>query len=701
MALGAGASRDTFESSFEFSLDDYQTRALDAVDAGSNVVVSSPTGSGKTIVALYAIQRCVDDERKVFYTTPLKALSNQKYLELARRFGVERVGLLTGDKARNGDAPVVVMTTEVLRNMIYTSSPALENLAYVVLDEVHYLADSTRGPVWEEVIIHLGASVRLICLSATVSNLGELAGWIESVRGPTEAVRNAVRPVKVENLYLYADRRSSGLVMEPTLVDGKANRHLLALDRGAAARPGGNTRRSLHLGRGKTAGEAAERGGPVSTPRRLPAIDLLRRSEMLPAIFFVFSRAGCDRAVTQCTRSAGRLTSSAERARIAAIASRHTNLFSDEDLVALGHAEWLAGLQAGFAAHHAGLVPPFKEAIEECFSEGLVKVVFATETLSLGINMPARTVVLDSLTKFNGVSHESLTPGEYAQLTGRAGRRGLDTVGYAVTLRSPFVAFDAVAKLVASGDHTLSSSFRPTYNMALNFVARYSPGEAHRLLELSFAQYRADAEPSGSRRHPGRSLAIHFDAILALLENLGYLRGWKLTEDGRRLSRIYSEADLAVCECLRAGLFDGIGASELAAVVSALTFEGRSKAADPPFFPTSIVARRVGSVNDVTDRLAEREAAFGLPASRQPDGGFVAFAFEWASGGNLANVLDDEAMTGGDFVRSMRQLVDLLGQIGDVAPEPSTATSARRARNALMRGVVEASFSLPEVPAGT
>ena len=677
VALGARASRDAFESSFDFPLDAYQLRALDAVDAGANVIVSSPTGSGKTVVALYAIQRCVEEGRKVFYTTPLKALSNQKYVELARRFGVERVGLLTGDNARSGDAPVVVMTTEVLRNMIYTSSSTLNNLAYVVLDEVHYLADAARGPVWEEVIIHLKESVRLVCLSATVSNVGELAGWIKSVRGPTEAVRNAVRPVKVENLYLYGDRRSGGLVMDPVLVEGKANRKLLASTRGEP-----------------------ERGRTSSTPRRLEVIDLLRRAEMLPAIFFVFSRAGCDRAVTQCLRSEGRLTSSAERARIAAIADQHTNLFGDEDLAALGHAEWLSGLRAGFAAHHAGLVPPFKEAVEECFSEGLAKVVFATETLSLGINMPARTVVLDSLTKFNGASHQSLTPGEYAQLTGRAGRRGLDSFGYAVTLRSPFVDFDAVARLVASGDHTLTSSFRPTYNMALNFVNRYTPMEAHRLLELSFAQYRKDAGRSGSRSHPGRSLAIQFDAILSLLEDLGYLSGWKLTVDGGRLRRIYSEADLVVCECLRVGLFDGIGASELAAVVSALTFEGRSKSPDAPFFPTSIVAGRVDALHDVADRLADREVAFGLTASRPPDASFAEFAFEWASGGQLANVLDDETMTGGDFVRAMRQLVDLLGQIGDVAPEPSTAACARRARNALMRGVVEASFSLPDVPAG-
>ena len=676
VALGARASRDAFESSFDFPFDAYQLRALDAVGAGANVVVSSPTGSGKTVVALYAIQRCVEEGRKVFYTTPLKALSNQKYMELARRFGVESVGLLTGDNARNGDAPVVVMTTEVLRNMIYASSPALDNLAYVVLDEVHYLADSTRGPVWEEVIIHLEDSVRLVCLSATVSNLEELSGWIRSVRGPTEAIRNAVRPVKVESLYLYGDRRSGGLVMDPVLVEGKANRKLLTSARGEP-----------------------ERGRTFSTPRRLEVIDLLRQAEMLPAIFFVFSRAGCDRAVMQCVRSGGRLTSSAERARITAIADRHTNLFGDEDLAALGHSEWLLGLRAGFAAHHAGLVPPFKEAVEECFSEGLVKVVFATETLSLGINMPARTVVLDSLSKFNGVSHQSLTPGEYAQLTGRAGRRGLDSVGYAVTLRSAFVAFDAVAKLVASGDHTLSSSFRPTYNMALNFVDRYSPMEAHRLLELSFAQYRQDARRSGSRRHPGRSLSIQFDSILSLLEDLGYLSGWTLTVDGGRLRRIYSEADLVVCECLRLGLFDGIGPSELAAVVSALTFEGRSRSPDAPFFPTSIVAGRVEAVYDVADRLADREVAFGLTPSRAPDAGFAEFAFEWASGGQLANVLDDETMTGGDFVRAMRQLVDLLGQIRDVAPEPSTATSARRARNALMRGVVEASFSLPDVPA--
>jgi ATP-dependent RNA helicase HelY len=487
------ALRVRFEASRGFPLDPFQQRALDALDAGEHVLVAAPTGSGKTVVAEYAVERALAAGGKAFYTTPLKALSNQKYTDLAAVHGSDRVGLLTGDNSVNGDAPVVVMTTEVLRNMIYAAAPALHGLRSVVLDEVHYLQDRYRGPVWEEVIVHLDASVELVCLSATVSNAEEVAAWIETVRGPTASVIEEHRPVTLEHRYLVGERGRDTLHLMPTFVSQhgqlRPNPDAARLDTRA-------TRRGGQRGRFRTS---------LRTPGRIEVVDRLDAEAMLPAIVFVFSRAGCDQAVQQCLAAGLRLTDPAERAQIRVIADAKTETLADADLGVLRYDEWLAGLEAGFAAHHAGMVPPMKEAVEEAFAAGLAKVVFATETLALGINMPARSVVIEKVSKFTGERHEFLTPGEYTQLTGRAGRRGIDERGYAIVCWSPFVPFEQVASLASRRTDALRSSFRPTYNMAANLVRRYSKFEAHHLLNLSFAQFHTDREVVSLERQLERS----------------------------------------------------------------------------------------------------------------------------------------------------------------------------------------------------
>jgi ATP-dependent RNA helicase HelY len=476
-----------------FELDPFQLEAMDALDEGHSVVVAAPTGSGKTVVAEYAVARALAAGGKAFYTTPLKALSNQKFADFARLHGSANVGLLTGDNAINGDAPVVVMTTEVLRNMIYASSASLEGLRYVVLDEVHYLQDPYRGPVWEEVIIHLAPEVDLVCLSATVSNAEELADWVETVRGSTRAIIEERRPVPLHNLFLVGDRRSERLHLMPTLIDERPNPRGIALTATEEAHGG------------QWGPRAGHRRGRLFAPRRAETVELLEDQGLLPAIYFIFSRAGCDEAVRQCMREGRRLTTSQQRRQIRQIAEGSAGHLTEADLGALGYGEWLAALEAGFASHHAGLVPPFKETVERCFSAGLVRVVFATETLALGINMPARSVVIEKLSKFGGERVEPLTAGEYTQLTGRAGRRGTDEVGYAVVVWSANVTFDQASSLAGARSYTLTSSFRPTYNMATNLVRRCTPERAHHLLNLSFAQYRADAEVVRLERQLGRS----------------------------------------------------------------------------------------------------------------------------------------------------------------------------------------------------
>ncbi|MGZ6932008.1 MAG: DEAD/DEAH box helicase [Acidimicrobiia bacterium] len=498
--------RPAFEAGLGVTLDEFQRRAFDALDDGASVLVAAPTGAGKTLVAEYSVHLALAAGGKVFYTTPLKALSNQKYGDFVRRYGPDRVGLLTGDNAVNGEAPIVVMTTEVLRNMIYAGSPTLDDLRYVVLDEVHYLQNRYRGAVWEEVIIHLAPTVDLVCLSATVSNAEEFADWIATVHGRTAAIIEERRPVELTNLYAVADKSTGTIEILPTFVtdDGdepRPNPEASRLD----ARGAGGRSRGRDAGWGGSGPQRGRSRSRLMAPRRSDLVAELRERSMLPAIYFIFSRAACDDAVRQCLDAGLRLTSSEDRATLRAIADARSAMLTDDDLVALGYDEWISGFEAGIAAHHAGLVPPLKEAVEEAFAAGLVRVVFATETLSLGINMPARSVVIEKLSKFTGEHHEFLTPGEYTQLTGRAGRRGIDPVGYAIACWNPFVPFDQVAGLASRRTSALTSSFRPTYNMATNLVARYEPEHAHRLLNLSFAQYRADRDVVGLERQLERA----------------------------------------------------------------------------------------------------------------------------------------------------------------------------------------------------
>ncbi|MFC4947761.1 DEAD/DEAH box helicase [Pseudonocardia sp. GCM10023141] len=486
-----------FAQSLPFDLDGFQIAGCSALEDGHGVLVCAPTGAGKTVVGEFAVHLALAQGLKCFYTTPIKALSNQKYADLVARHGVDAVGLLTGDTVINGDAQVVVMTTEVLRNMIYAGSRALEHLGYVVMDEVHYLADRFRGAVWEEVILQLPEHVALVSLSATVSNAEEFGDWLVTVRGDTTVVVDEHRPVPLWQhmvvgnrlLDLFAGEDESGqLQVDPDLV-----RSTRELERQSSMT---NWERGTRA-RGRS-GPPPRRGpGGFRPPSRTTVIDRLDRDGLLPAITFVFSRAGCDAAVGQCVRSGLRLTTEDEAAEIRRTVERRTADLPQADLAVLGYWEWREALERGIAAHHAGMLPAFKETVEELFVRGLVRAVFATETLALGINMPARTVVLERLVKYNGESHAELTPGEYTQLTGRAGRRGIDVEGHAVVIWQPGVDPVQVAGLASTRTYPLRSSFRPGYNMAVNLVARLGTASARDLLEQSLGQFQADRSVVG------------------------------------------------------------------------------------------------------------------------------------------------------------------------------------------------------------
>jgi ATP-dependent RNA helicase HelY len=888
-----------FVAGLPFELDPFQREACAALEAGGGVLVCAPTGAGKTVVGEFAVHLALRGgdgktagmpRRKCFYTTPIKALSNQKFHDLVERYGAANVGLLTGDNAINGDAPVVVMTTEVLRNMLYAGSATLDGLGYVVMDEVHYLADRFRGAVWEEVIIHLPASVTLVSLSATVSNAEEFADWLTTVRGETAVVVTEHRPVPLWQHMLVGKR----------LFD-------LFHDANAAAKHDVHPellRYTRETGRRLDADDFRRRGRSRRwpPPARPDIIERLDRDGLLPAIDFIFSRAGCDAAVRQCLDAGLRLTTPDERTEIREIVQARTAAIPSEDLNVLGYWEWLDGLERGLAAHHAGLLPTFKEVVEELFVRGLVKAVFATETLSLGINMPARCVVLERLVKFNGEQHVDLTAGEYTQLTGRAGRRGIDIEGHAVVVWSPEVDPRHVAGLASTRTYPLRSSFRPSYNMAVNLVGSVGVGAARDLLESSFAQFQADRSvvglakqvqtngetaavyeiemacdrgdfaeyfdirmkiaereralarqgvsarrnsaltaleklkigdvirvPSGKRaglaiiidpgvggfheprplvltesrwagrisvtdfsapvealarvrvpkgfnprspaerrdlaaslraaqvgrdlRRPPRprraaaddreldqlrhelrkhpchscpdredharwaerrwrlnrdtaslrdkvasrtgSLARMFDAVCSVLAKRGYLGSAGVTEPGRMLARVWTEADLLVAECIRRDVWTGLSPAELAAAVSVVVYEARRDVDEHASVPNGPVGDAIDATEDLWTDVSADEHAAGVELTREPDLGFVWPIFRWARGEPLSKVLAsghtaDGDMPAGDFVRWARQVVDLLGQIAEAVPSGHPLRgSARDAARLVNRGILD------------
>jgi superfamily II RNA helicase len=703
-----------FVTRLPFPPDGFQRDAFKALDADHSVLVSAPTGSGKTLVAAYAIHRALGAGGKAFYTTPLKALSNQKYGELVATYGKEHVGLLTGDTAVRPDAPMVVMTTEVLRNMLLAGSDLLAGLHTVVLDEVHFIQDPYRGGVWEEVLVLSPPEVRFVCLSATVNNAGELGAWLRSVRGTTDVIVERHRPIVLRHHFAAHRREDNQTLLLPLLVNGKPGSEGVRIDQAVRRSLQGRSPQWQPRGRGPRL--------PYRTPLRTELITALKAEEMLPAIVFIFSRAACDEAVRQVVRDGVRLTDGSERSAIRQIAERRVETLSDEDLGVLGYDEWLEGLECGVASHHAGLVPVFRETVEECFSAGLLQVVFATETLSLGINMPARSVVIERFTKYGGAGRATLTSGEYLQLTGRAGRRGLDEEGHAVALWSAETPFSEAARVASAPPPDLRSSFRPTYNLAVNLASRFDRETADDVLRRSFAQWQAQRPDL---------LTIQLSHRVAVLDGLGYLKGWSLTPSGRRLSRIYHESDLLIAEALAADVFTGAEPSVLAGVVSAVVFEPRrarrlaghgqghgpgggggnhggarrSRRKGP--LADRLGEKRVdelswrsGALEHVAERIRSVEELHLVPRTRQPSSGLATAVASWARGASFETALavaarDVGDLAPGDFVRTVKSVADLVQQVGHAATEPETATAARAAVDLLLRGVVAIGLPTP------
>ncbi|WP_350257350.1 DEAD/DEAH box helicase [Scrofimicrobium sp. R131] len=857
------AGVDDYLAELPFSADPFQRTALTHLALGRSVLVSAPTGAGKTIVGEGAVYLALREGTRAFYTTPIKALSNQKFREFSARFGADRVGLLTGDTSINPGAEVVVMTTEVLRNMIYAGAD-LSELGVVILDEIHYLADRVRGPVWEEVLIQLPEEILIVALSATVSNIEEFGRWIREIRSSCEVVVSSDRPVPLYQHMMVKHRIydlfTTGHTLNPILADVVAE----------GRRPG---RRPIPA--------------RINRPR---IVELLERKSLLPAIVFIFSRAGCDEAVDQLLAAGVSLTTTSEQRLIREEVEQVLLAVPIADHGVLGLSRWQVALESGIAAHHAGMLPLLKEAVERLFARGLIKVVFATETLALGINMPARTVVLEALEKWNGSEHVRLTPGEYTQLTGRAGRRGIDVEGHAVVLQRGVVQPEELAQLASRQAYPLKSAFYAGYNMVVNLLAHASVGEVREVLESSFAQFQADdavvglasklrrtqsrlaevsaelhcsqgdageyfglredlsqlqkrlqranregnrtlvahqlsrlrsgevvsyrlrrqpqvavvvgpaggdwgppavraigtngkmfllsasdlTEPptrvgqirlprSGVRRsrdraqvagqlrdfsvapprrqsretpaevrrlqqeerelearirqHPVHScpdreqhahlghewarirrerdkiarqinartssIALEFDRVLSVLTELGYVRDGCVTERGEQLRQVFGERDLLVTECLQEGIFDGLSTEELAALCSALVYEPRGEAGEAGYLPTRALQQAFGRMGRVFARIHREEQRARLERTKEPSPGLVAVTYEWARGASLSTVMLEADLPAGDFVRWMRQTIDLLEQLRHLDERAEAAVKVLR------RGVVQ------------
>jgi ATP-dependent RNA helicase HelY len=750
-----------FSESFPFELDPFQIEACHALENGKGVLVAAPTGAGKTIIGEFAVDLVINSGGKCFYTTPIKALSNQKFTELCAKYGESKIGLLTGDTSINSDAQIVIMTTEVLRNMIYSNSKTIDDLKYVVMDEVHYLADKFRGAVWEEILIHLSDAVQIISLSATVSNAEEFGEWLQTVRGETEVIVSEIRPVPLYQHVLFGNR-----LLDLFGENQKLNPELTRLERDSYRQVRGNWR------------DKPKAPKPLM---RSEVIEKLDREGLLPAITFIFSRNNCDAAVRQCLAAGIKLTNTEERKIIRSVIAKNMKNLAEEDLVVLDYYEWADALERGIAAHHAGLLPAFKVTVEELFQQGLVKAVFATETLALGINMPARTVVLEKLSKWNGEGHVAISPGEYTQLTGRAGRRGIDIEGNAVILWNNDLDSTSVGGLASTRTYPLKSSFKPTYNMSINLISQFGSSRARTSLESSLAQFQADkavvglakqirknegarddlfnqskcdqgdfveyssmraaikkletdSKRSKRKRHeieeeigsirkrmknhachscPDREnhsriaeraqrlqreidglqerinsrtnvIAKRFDRIKLILDKFGYINNDAIAQSGKMLAKIYGETDLLIAESIQAGVFNQLSPADLVAVISSCIYESRNEEAAK--VPRGEVQNALATISKIYGKIHEAESDLNLEPMRAPDFGFCWASHKWASGHSLTSILKGSDLTVGDFVRSMKQIIDLLRQLRAAAPDLQVVIDQALAK--IDRGVI-------------
>jgi superfamily II RNA helicase len=685
---------EAFRSRYAFVFDPFQEEAIHHIAAGTSVIVSAPTGAGKTLIAEFAIFRALANGQRIAYTTPIKALSNQKYADFCRQFGTAYVGILTGDVQVNSQAPILVMTTEILRNMFYLEPP--ENLGYVVLDECHYMGDEGRGTVWEEIIINCPKDVPLVALSATVSNIGEIAAWIADIHRPIVPIQHPVRPVPLD--YFLVDPHGGIVPVHEVLKKG----HPLLEEQRLGRHH--HRRRRLDAGR---------------------LILQLQARHWLPAIYFIFSRAGCEAALRRCLRDGIRFIDSSRADEVETAIDK--TLVDYPSITTQGELNRLIfeGLRQGMGIHHAGMLAALKRLTEVLFERGLVQVVFATETMSLGIHMPAKSVVIENLRKRSDDGFRTLRVGELTQMAGRAGRRGIDSKGTCLVAVDSREALDDALQLIQGESEPIESRFKIGYSSAALLIQSLrDPQTIRKTIERSFGQYQnrqriklleaerekyARRETRGKRSKPGgraweqgtRQLALLRDSywdeflrITRLLQHFGYLKAGELSSAGRLVATLRHDNELLVARVVSSGVLDRLSPPELAALLSCLSEQSRE--GDSHYSWTLLkqlphLQKRLQAMGRLAHELTEVQRAHQvtLPVSVQV--GYLAAAYRWISGEDDWTRVVRDAYGGheGDLIRAFRRLIDLCRQLAE-SPElkPSMRERLWQAVSGLDRGIV-------------
>ncbi len=632
----------------QFTLDQFQEDAINAIEENCSVVVSAPTGSGKTLIADYIIEKHRNDGKRIMYTAPIKALSNQKYKDFCREYGADNVGLMTGDLVINPGAKIIVMTTEIYRNMAVSQDTDLSNVAYVIFDEIHYINDIERGYVWEESIIYSASFVRFLCLSATIPNAKEFSNWISAIKKHTvRTVVSTFRNVPLEHAFFDYEL---GITTLEKIKEVK------------------EVPRYHNIVRSKKGGQRDK----VPEPNHIELIKDLG-PEKLPCIFFSFSRKDCQVKADELGRS-GMFEKDAK------ILSMFNMKLKDApaDINKLKSTQLLKQvLPQGIAFHHAGLLPIMKEAVEDLFCQGLIKVLYATETFAVGINMPAKTVCFDSLRKFDGINFRGLNTKEYFQIAGRAGRRGIDTKGYVVSMiYRPTFNIDEVKAITTKDIEPIKSQFRLCVNTALNLIHMHTPEEIEHILRLSFFSYQKFGEKYDSV--PTTVLLARYNSIVRQLTKYDYVSKGKLTEKGVFASQIFSD-EMAMGELFATPFCNDLNEYQVLILLATLAYEYRESNKFEK-------VRHNKEFGDLKKSLLHHEYLSHEKKFMNMEM-MDSIIQPLCEGKTFFEILKNTNLLEGDLIRIMTQILDRVGQIRKASHDYTLINKMKNTRGIIERSL--------------
>lgn len=636
----------------DFVLDQFQEDAIKLIEKNHSVVVSAATGTGKTLIADYIIEKFRKEDKKIFYTAPIKALSNQKYRDFKKEFGEEHVGILTGDVSINSNAKVLIMTTEIYRNMLLSNDKIIDDLSYVIFDEIHYINDIERGTIWEESIIFSPEHVRFLCLSATIPNAEEFADWIKSIKEhEVNVVRYEKRAVPLMH-YVY-DTMHGWTTLKELKEDIKMEKHAST---------------TYYRGRKSYKKEF------VKAPSHLDLLKEIERKDQVPCIFFTFSRLACETKANELAKKKDFATNE-EKVRIIQIFNQY---LSSEIKTMDSVGKLKAVVQKGIAYHHAGILPNLKEIVERLFGEGLIKVLYATETFAVGINMPAKTVVFNSLRKYDGIQFRNLNSKEYFQLAGRAGRRGIDKEGYAIAMIDRRdLDIDQLMRVTSKDVDPIISQFALSYNTVLNLLKNHKEEEIMTILKSNFDYYL--------RRKANKSVRIlaSYNHKIKVLKNLGYMDGFGLTVKGMFATGVYSN-ELLVSEIFGTELHKELSEVEMLTVLGAISFERRR---NDRFSKRNVKEQYVKIM-----RLLRKNSYVEKNINDKNIRDLIPIISLWANGGQFEDLVKLSNMQEGDYIRFFRQIIDMLRQIRHSTQDADLQEKVNNCLSRIDRDVIKVVF---------